>query len=138
VYRHLDHRRVVDVLAFCGGIALSFWGAVGFRASTAGALFVVAVVTFLGLLSIAENVKQAIAGSFVVVYFGILMTLIFARVRDLDSNISRQILSNFTTLTGVIVASYFGTATIETVSANRHPDSTATQSGDVKPLGEML
>ena len=54
---------LLDALAFVGGIALSFYKRVGFNASVSGSLFLVAAITFLGLLGLAQNMKQAPSSS---------------------------------------------------------------------------
>ena len=125
---------LLDALAFVGGIALSFYKRVGFNASVSGSLFLVAAITFLGLLGLAQNMKQAIAGTFVIVYFAIMFTIVFAGIRDEGSELSKQILSNFTTLTGVVVGSYFAAAAVEKVSEDRAVDPTTRRGGDVQPL----
>jgi hypothetical protein len=127
---------LIDIAAFLGGIALSYVNAIGFAAATAGAVFVVVVVTFLGLLSIAQNIKDAIAGAFVVVYFTIILLIVFANVGDeagADS-LLRQIISNFTTLTGVVVGSYFAAVAVQTVSNNRLGSAKGPQPDEVPSL----
>jgi phospholipase/lecithinase/hemolysin len=127
---------LIDIAAFLGGIALSYVDAIGFAAATAGAVFVVVVVTFLGLLSIAQNIKDAIAAAFVVVYFTMILLIVFANVGNeagADS-LLRQIISNFTTLTGVVVGSYFAAVAVQTVSNNRLGPAKGPQPDEVPSL----
>jgi hypothetical protein len=110
----------IDAIAFVAGIALSYVPSIDFEAATAGAVFVVVIVTFMGLLSIAQDVKVAIAGTFVVVYFMMLLLVLLARVASEagEGSIIRHLIDNFTGLTGVIIASYFGTVAVQTISDN--------------------
>ena len=105
---------VGDALAFIGGIALSYVDAVGFPASAAGSLFLVTVITFIGFLSMARDMRAAIAAAFIIVYFAVLFTIIFARVK-IEEDIAKQIISNFTTLVTTVVAFYFGVKGVENV-----------------------
>jgi hypothetical protein len=124
----------INSVTFAGGIALSFVHRVGFRASVSGSLFVIASMTFMGLLSISENVKQAIAGSFIVAYFALLFTVIFARVSLVPD--AKDLVHSFTWLTGVVVSGYFGSSTIEKVSDNRAANPTPARGGDIARLKE--
>ena len=123
----------VDAGAFLLGVALSYVRQVGYRGPTAGAVFVIAVATFLTLLSVFGNVQQAIAGSFVIVYFALLATLSFAAGDVLSTDVAKQMLSNFTTLTGVVVGSYFASATVERVSAHRAETAATTTTTTTTP-----
>ena len=113
---------VGDVLAFVGGIALSYVEEVGFRASVSGSLFVIALITFLGFLALAEDMRGAMAAAFVLVYFAMLFTIVFADVGELNTD-ARQILGNFTTLVGVVVTFYFGATAAERVASIRSQSS---------------
>jgi uncharacterized membrane protein YfcA len=99
-------------------------GVIGFRASVAGSLFIVSAVTFIGFLALVDDMRAAIAASFVVVYFALLFTLVFADVKDLDTDIAEQILGNFTTLVGAVITFYFGATAAERISSIRSPSET--------------
>ncbi len=127
---------VLDSVVFVAGIALTFVPGIPFEAAMAGAMFVVLIVTFLGMMSIAQNVKNAIAAAFVVAYFSILLLVLFADVAKEagEGSVPRDLLDNFTTLTGIVVASYFGTLAIQTISDNASGRAAGPRRGDLPTL----
>lgn len=90
----------------------------------------IAVTTFVGIWLIQRqrsfsdtlgDMRAAIAGSFILVYLVIVVwSAFFAYGNAGPLNVlSSTLITNFTVLTGVVIASYFATATANTIAASR-------------------
>lgn len=107
----------------------------GHKAPMAGAVAVAGLVTFGSVLyyltsiknySIPESVRHTIASTFLIVYLLLVTYNTFfngcgPNVTNCSAvtGVTSTLLSNFTTLAGVVVAFYFGSITIEKVTENR-------------------
>ena len=79
----------------------------------------VGVITFIGILMLVNAVsesssfdmgemRKAITGSFIVVYFAVMALLVFRGVETVDNELSKTIIEHFTYLMGIIIVFYFG------------------------------
>jgi hypothetical protein len=109
----------------------------GHRAPMAGAVALAALVTFASTLyyltsikgcPLAESIRHTIAATFLLVYLLLVIYNTFfnecspstsATQCTTVAGVTSTLLSNFTTLTGVVVAFYFGSITVEKVVAKR-------------------
>jgi hypothetical protein len=87
---------------------------------------VAAVATFLLLMAIALDPKQdrfqfreLISTSFIIVYLLLVTETIFFHKKLPEGNFTATLISNFTTLTGVVVGAYFGTNAVEKFAESR-------------------
>lgn len=116
----------IDVIAAVGGPLIDTVFDVG-DAPLSIAYGIAAVVTFLGLLPIAIDREKAggfgfrelIASVFIIIFFLLLTSEAFFHVNLPEGNLTPQLVSNFTTLTGVVVGAYFGVTALEKVSDSR-------------------
>jgi cytochrome bd-type quinol oxidase subunit 2 len=139
----------VDALVICLGlISANHW--LGSDAFTAAGICASALITFLGLVyylisvkgdESAEAFRHSIAATFMLVYL-VLVTISAFPDQSSDSTatdasslppITGTLLTNFTTLAGIIAAFYFGGTIIESVAGSRHEaradDSNSQQAG---------
>jgi hypothetical protein len=97
---------------------------------------IVAIVTFVGFLTFHMTgererspdavMRPTIAATFVIVFLALVSVTAFftGETEEVASPIASNLLSNFATLTGVVVAFYFGASAVE--GALRQRDSTET------------
>ncbi len=108
---------VVVVLALPAGLVIGF--VTHNAAARMVAVFAIAVVAFLGILILAHTVsayrpfdsgemRMAIAGSFVIVYFVVLAIFLFSIHQP--TQFAQDYVRNLTSLLGVIVAFYFASS----------------------------
>lgn len=83
----------------------------------------VGIITFMGILLLTNllsqdpnlskaEIRRAIAGSSIVVYFTLLSLVSFSK-NVTDSDLAKTIVSHFTTIVGIIVIFYFGSRAFE-------------------------
>jgi len=104
---------IFDIAVFTGGILLTNLTKYG-SSSIAWSLATIAIGTFFGLLYIGD-MKTAIAGSFVTLYFALLIIYSFSKFQPtVTSDLAKQVIGQFTVLIGTVIAGYFGaTAVVE-------------------------
>lgn len=79
------------------------------------------IITFFGILLLVNRLsgstildrgemRKAIAGSFIVVYFSIVGLLIFNGTNVMDTTLAKTIIGHFTYVVGIIIVFYFGSA----------------------------
>lgn len=73
----------------------------------------IALVTFFSFFwagppHSSERVRNAIACSMIVTYLILVVTLLFFHIKGEVPEITRSLLTNFTTTIGIVIASYFG------------------------------
>lgn len=82
------------------------------------------VITFLGILMLVNylsnssaldkgEMRKAIAGSFIIVYFALVSLLTFTPEFFSDTELARAIIGHFTYLVGIIIVFYFGSRSVE-------------------------
>lgn len=104
----------IDIIVFVLGIAGTFSSRIG-EAGTAVALSSIGVTTFVGFFIVTDDMRTAIAASFVTLYFATLPVLLIDRtIRDIveKSDFARSVITQFTTLVGTVVAFYLGATAI--------------------------
>ena len=86
------------------------------------AVATIGIVTFLGMLVYAYHLtgaldkgqmRLALATSVVVVYFSLVPLLTFGGTSPQDPELAKSVIGHFTTLVGVVIAFYFGSATVK-------------------------
>ncbi len=98
-------------------------------AGLAVSLAAIGIVTFLAFYNDSADIRTAIAGSFVVVYFAVLTVSLNKQVSEkIDTGGAKMLFDNFTTLVGVIVSFYITGKTIEKVAARAAVDAAASGS----------
>ncbi|MCH8047930.1 MAG: hypothetical protein IID44_29905 [Planctomycetes bacterium] len=117
------------------GISLGYIPEIGLG-PLSGALFAIAVVTFMGTLRASGDMRTAIAASFVMIYFALLAALATSAInRDqIDNPVGTELWKNFTYLVGVIIVFYFGsTATVEVIDRIYGAKRDAKSAASAKP-----
>ena len=82
------------------------------------------VITFLGTLMLINHlskstdfdkgeVRKAMTGSFIVVYFSLVSLLTLTDIGVSDTELAKTIISHFTYLVGIVVVFYFGSRAVE-------------------------
>lgn len=61
----------------------------------------------------SEKIKNAIAGSLLIVYFVLMSVYIFDEVVTLETTETKLIIENFTKLMSIVILSYFGTSAMD-------------------------
>ena len=83
----------------------------------------VGLITFTGNLLLVNylsnsptldkgEVRKAMAGSFIAVYFALISLLTFAEIRPADAELAKIIIGHFTYLVGIIIVFYFGSRAV--------------------------
>ncbi len=94
----------------------------------------IGVITFIGLLMLVNSVsesrsfdkgemRKAITGSFISVYFAVVALLMFKGVKTVDPDLSKTIIGHLTYLVGIIIVFYFGTSGVREFLKNRKPEN---------------
>lgn len=129
---------VNGIVAWISPVADHLWGGPAYLAAGAG---LIGVVSFVWIYAVAlkgssrqsSAMRTAIAATIVIVYITIVAWGAFFAPKALGdvgselAPLTQTVLGNFTLLTGVVVASYFGATAYTTVSEQRilaeHPDA---------------
>jgi len=90
----------------------------------------IGIFTFLGILMLTKylsasedlengEMRKAIAGSFIVVYFAFLSLLIFEESSTLYTGVFKTMIDHFSYLVGIIVVFYFGSRSVDEYMKNK-------------------
>ncbi|ADE36571.1 hypothetical protein [Methanohalophilus mahii] len=82
------------------------------------------IITFLGTLMLINHlskstdfdkgeVRKAMTGSFIVVYFSLVSLLTLTDIGISDTELAKTIIAHFTYLVGIVVVFYFGSRAVE-------------------------
>lgn len=83
----------------------------------------VGIITFFGILMLANylsvskeldkgEVRKAITGSFIAVYFTLVSLLTFTRFSPSNAGLAKTMISHFTYVIGIIIVFYFGSSSV--------------------------
>jgi hypothetical protein len=107
---------ILDVIALLlGTVRFSY---IGWSVGSVG------IITFLGILMVINylskspsfcqgEMRKAIAGAFVVVYFSFISLSTFSGFNTTDTELSKTLIDNFTVLMEIIVVFYFGSRSVD-------------------------
>jgi hypothetical protein len=118
---------VIVLAGFLAGVLISHWTNAD-RVGIGVSLAVPAVASLYGVLAIKDDVKQALAVTFASVYFLFLVSVeaifLFGGSSTPDTGFAKVLTDNFTSLFGVVIATYFGAEAAKHIAGT--PDDRAT------------
>jgi len=125
----------VDLLFF----AIAIFGSIYHRAWMAFGFGSVSIITFLGMLYIQRSIeskidlKIPIASSITIIYILLVVTWAFYRSTGDLPQMTETLMSSFTSITGIVIAFYFGSSAYIEVHKKLSKDS---EESSNKPLNK--